>query len=105
MHGAPPADDTFTEIAGWLGAAAAWILFLVPLQVMRSVSKAGSVKQYSAAPYLISLLNCGLWSIYALPSITPCKMQPLVTNAVGAGLETIYVLVCTPHPFPASCYE
>ena len=38
-------------------------------------------------------LQCGLWAIYALPMVTPGKLQPLVTNAVGFGLELFYVLL------------
>lgn len=34
-----------------------------------------------------------MWTIYALPWITPCKVQPLVTNGVGSVLQLTYVLV------------
>jgi len=92
VMGCEASDDLFGEVFGWVGTAAAWLLFLVPLQVMWQVRKARSVLQYSAVPYVMSLLNCGLWAIYAYPKITPCKTQPLVTNAVGAVLETAYIL-------------
>ena len=80
-------DSLVEEIFGWLGCASAWLLFLSPLPTMFQIRRAGDVGDFSALPYLISMLQCGLWSVYALPAITPCKIQPLVTNVVGFALE------------------
>ena len=36
-------------------------------------------------------MQCTLWATYALPIITKCKLQPLVTNVMGAALYFAYV--------------
>jgi len=87
------ADTALVETFGWVGCAAAWLLFISPLPVMREIGRRGHVGDFSALPYLISTMQCGLWTVYALPMVTPCKIQPLVTNAVGCCLEFCYVCV------------
>ena len=81
------------EIFGWVGCAAAWLLFIAPLPTMRKIVRAGNTGDFSPVPYLVSALQCGLWAVYALPFVTPCKLQPLVTNAIGSMLELSYVLL------------
>lgn len=82
--------DLFETLFGWLGCATAWGLFTVPVAVVRKWRAAGDVKEFSCTPYLVSALQCSLWTLYALPFVTPCKLQPLVTNAVGGSLEICY---------------
>jgi solute carrier family 50 protein (sugar transporter) len=79
------------EIFGWVGAVAAWLLFLAPLPTMRKIHRAKSTGDFSAVPYLVSAMNCGLWTVYA--AVTPCKLQPFVTNVVGGLLEVCYVII------------
>ena len=78
---------------------------------MRKIRRRGYVGDFSSIPYLISMLQCGLWSVYALPPVTPCKLQPLVTNGVGFCLEiacarpahtlrTIHTALRLPRPPP-----
>ena len=69
---------------GWVGTAAALLLFLVPLSTMRAIMRRGSVAEYSCVPYNLSLAQCMLWATYALPMVTPCKQQPLITNSLGS---------------------
>ena len=64
-------DDPIGQAIGWVGTAMAIFLFLAPLPTMRKVSRARSTLEFSATPFLVSTLNCGLWSVYALPMITP----------------------------------
>ena len=89
----PSASDPLEEIMGWVGTAAALLLFLVPLSTMRAIRRRGSVAEYSCVPYTLSLAQCMLWATYALPMVTPCKTQPLITNSLGTALELGYVLV------------
>jgi hypothetical protein len=84
-------DDVVENVMGWCGCAAAWLLFLSPIPVMLDIRRRGAVDAYSCVPYLVSGLQCALWVLYALPPVTPCKMQPLVTNGVGVGLELVYI--------------
>ena len=86
-------DGALLDAIGWIGCTSAWILFVSPIPTMRTIVRTGTVGDFSALPYLVSCLQCSLWTVYALPSITPCKTQPLVTNGVGAVLELGYLLV------------
>ena len=79
------------EIFGWVGAVAAWFLFLSPLPTMRKIHREKTTGDFSPVPYLMSAMNCGLWTVYA--AVTPCKLQPLVTNAVGGFLEVCYLAI------------
>ena len=85
--GCQAADSFLVEFFGWIGCVAAWLLFLSPVPTVFKIWRRGSVGDFSALPYLVSTLQCGLWSVYSLPFVTPCKMQPLVTNVVGFALE------------------
>lgn len=105
------AESVLVEVFGWLGCVAAWMLFISPIPTMRKIRRRGYVGDFSSIPYLISMLQCGLWSVYALPPVTPCKLQPLVTNGVGFCLEiacarpahtlrTIHTALRLPRPPP-----
>ena len=93
QDGCASADGALVQAFGWLGCLAAWGLFLAPMPTMRKIMKAGHIGDFSPLPYLISMLQCFLWAVYALPFITPCKTQPLITNIVGFLLELAYILV------------
>ena len=87
MPACASADSPLVEVFGWVGCCAAWLLFLSPLPTMSKIRRRGHIGDFSALPYLVSTLQCGMWAVYALPMVTPCKTQPLVTNAVGFVLE------------------
>ena len=86
-------SDSVEEVIGWVGTAAALLLFLVPMSTMREILRRGSVAEYSCVPYTLSLAQCMLWTTYALPMVTPCKTQPLIANSLGTALELLYVVV------------
>jgi len=92
--------DAVGETMGWLGCAAAFILFLSPVPTFAKIMKSRSVGDFSCTPYLCSLLNCALWTTYALPFVTPCKTQPLVTNGVGLVMEVVYILLFIAYAAP-----
>ena len=85
------ADDPIGQAIGWVGTTMAIFLFLAPLPTMRKVSRARSTLEFSATPFLVSTLNCGLWSVYALPMITPDRYQSLVCNVFGLVMEVAYI--------------
>ncbi len=85
------ADDPIGQAIGWVGTAMAIFLFLAPLPTMRKVSRARSTLEFSATPFLVSTLNCGLWSVYALPMITPDRYQSLACNVFGLVMEVAYI--------------
>jgi len=57
---------------------------------MLKIRRRGAVEEYSATPYMVAALQCGTWTTYAI--VTPCKIQPLVTNSVGLVLELCYIV-------------
>lgn len=55
--------------------------------------KKGSVEQYSAFPYLATLMSCLVWTLYALPIVHPGSTLVLTISAIGIAIESIYVLL------------
>lgn len=66
------------------------ILFIVRPTFIR-IWKKGSVEQYSAAPYLATLVNCGLWVVYGLPLVHPHSTLVVTINGSGFAIELVYL--------------
>eukprot|EP00301_Raphidiophrys_heterophryoidea_P019608 c4510_g1_i1.p1 GENE.c4510_g1_i1~~c4510_g1_i1.p1 ORF type:complete len:241 (-),score=38.59 c4510_g1_i1:120-842(-) len=59
--------------------------------VMRKIARDKDVRMYSSFTYVVSMFQCALWVTYAI--VTPDRLQPLITNLIGATLEAGYVVV------------
>ncbi|KAJ8598645.1 hypothetical protein CTAYLR_003095 [Chrysophaeum taylorii] len=95
--GSLPSSSPVVIAFGWVGALTAWALFSSPMGTFVKIARDGKVRGFDHLPYVVSVANCGLWVSYGL--ITPNRLQPLVTNAVGAVLELAYCVVfvrCSP---------
>ncbi|KAF7137482.1 hypothetical protein RHSIM_Rhsim07G0080200 [Rhododendron simsii] len=57
------------------------------------ICKKGSVEQFSAAPYLATLINCSLWVLYGLPMVHPNSTLVLTINGAGVVIELVYLLL------------
>ncbi|KAL6986445.1 hypothetical protein U1Q18_019805 [Sarracenia purpurea var. burkii] len=57
------------------------------------ICKKGSVEQYSAAPYLATLINCGLWLLYGLPMVHPHSFLVITINGSGIAIELAYLII------------
>ena len=79
--------------AGYFGMGLALVLFCVPMLTFKKILAEGNVLGFDGLPYVFSFLNCGLWVIYALPSVTPGRMQPEIINAIGMVLEFMYCVL------------
>lgn len=53
--------------------------------------KKGSVEQFSPAPYLATLVNCMVWTLYGLPMVHPNSLLVVTINGSGCVIEIIYV--------------
>ena len=53
--------------------------------------KKGSVEQYSAVPYMTTLMNCMVWTLYGLPMVHPHSFLVLSINGGGCVIEIIYI--------------
>lgn len=90
-NGCSSAQSAGVEVFGWIGCITAWFLFVAPIPTMRKIVRMKTTEKFSSVPYFVSMLQCGLWTVYA--TVTPCKLQPFVTNVVGCLLEALYVLI------------
>ncbi|KAJ0986144.1 hypothetical protein J5N97_004500 [Dioscorea zingiberensis] len=85
--------DTIRTMVGLLGNVIALALFLSPLPTIRRIWKNKTVEQFSAVPYLATLLNCMLWVVYGLPLVHPHSTLVLTINGSGMAIELFYVLM------------
>ncbi|PSS11217.1 Bidirectional sugar transporter like [Actinidia chinensis var. chinensis] len=85
--------DTVRTAVGVLGNIISFILFMSPMPTFVQIFKKGSVEQYSAAPYLGTLINCGLWMLYGLPMVHPHSFLVITINASGMVVELAYLLL------------
>nr|UJT76395.1 bidirectional sugar transporter SWEET4a [Hemerocallis fulva] len=85
--------DTIRTCVGILGNVIALALFLSPVPTFYRIWKKGSVEQFSAVPYLATLLNCMLWVVYGLPLVHPHSTLVLTINGSGLVIELSYVLL------------
>ena len=75
--------DVLEHVLGDIGMALAFLLFVSPLPTVKRIWNEGDSQAFSSDPYISGLLNCGVWTIYALPSVTPNRTEPFITNVVG----------------------
>ena len=76
---------------GNIGILGACVLFASPIPTMKYVVKVGSVMQFSPDPYIMNAINCVVWVMWA--SVTPDRMAPLITNAIGTGVNVVYLFI------------
>ncbi|XP_021767871.1 bidirectional sugar transporter SWEET7-like [Chenopodium quinoa] len=78
---------------GILGNIISFSLYLSPMPTFIRICKKGSVEQYSATPYLLTFLNCMLWTIYGMPFIQPNNILLSTISASGCLIESIYLML------------
>ncbi|EPS61695.1 hypothetical protein M569_13100, partial [Genlisea aurea] len=83
-------DDART-LVGIIGNVVALVLFLSPMPTFYGICKKKSVGQYSAAPYLATFVNCGLWVMYGLPFVHPHSTLVVTINGAGLAIEIFYL--------------
>ncbi|KAG8659021.1 hypothetical protein MANES_02G006600v8 [Manihot esculenta] len=55
--------------------------------------KRKAVEQYSATPYLATLVNCMAWVLYGLPIVHPNSLLVVTVNGAGTVIEFLYIIV------------
>lgn len=78
---------------GFAGTCAAVLLFIAPWKTFQRIITNKSTEEFPSFPYVSTLLNCSVWVFYCLPSITPNRPSPLVTNLIGLVFQTGYLFV------------
>ncbi|KAJ8600678.1 hypothetical protein CTAYLR_007433 [Chrysophaeum taylorii] len=88
VWGSQDPSSTVVFVIGWFGAVGAWALFLSPINTFRRVIRERHTQGFDHVPYVVTTTQCFMWVMYSV--ITPGRLMPLVTNAVGAGIELGY---------------
>ncbi|MED6145889.1 hypothetical protein PIB30_029374 [Stylosanthes scabra] len=85
------AAEIARTVVGILGNIISAFLFLSPVPTFVAIWKRGSVEQYSPAPYLATLANCMVWTLYGLPMVHSHSLLVVTINGSGCVIEIIYV--------------
>ncbi|XP_074592708.1 bidirectional sugar transporter SWEET4-like [Curcuma longa] len=85
--------DAIRTAVGILGNAISLGLFLSPLPTFVRICKKRSVEEFSAVPYVATLLNCMMWVVYGLPAVHPHSTLVLTINGSGMAIELAYILL------------
>lgn len=85
--------DTTRNIIGIIGNVICLVLFLSPFPTIVKIWKEGTVAQYSSVPYLATFINCGLWSLYAIPIVHPKALLVLTIDGAGLAIEVVFLFV------------
>ncbi|KAF4348730.1 hypothetical protein F8388_002706 [Cannabis sativa] len=73
------------------------MIYAVPLAVMKLVittkSVEKSMEQYSSVPYLATVINRLVWTLYGLPFIHPGSILVVTINGSGFVIECTYLII------------
>lgn len=59
--------------------------------------KKKSVEEFSAAPYVATFVNCGLWVLYGIPLVHPHSILVVTINGTGLAIEVLYLMLFLLH--------
>ncbi|CAN1310286.1 Bidirectional sugar transporter SWEET5 [Linum perenne] len=93
--------EVVRTIVGIIGNVISFFLFLSPLPTFIKIFKQKAVEEFKADPYVMTLLNCAMWSLYGMPFVKPDSLLVITINGFGFCIELIYVsifLVFSPWP-------
>ncbi|KAG5056697.1 hypothetical protein JHK82_011705 [Glycine max] len=66
---------------------------MVDTGAIRTVIGSKSVQNFKPDPYIATILNCGMWSIYGMPFVTEDNTLVVTINGFGFFLEIFYALI------------
>ncbi|KAM5571226.1 hypothetical protein ABKV19_011707 [Rosa sericea] len=85
--------DAARTVVGIIGNLISFFLFLSPVPTFVRIWKKGSVEQYSPVPYLATLINCMVWTLYGLPIVHPDSTLVWTINGSGTVIEVVYIIL------------
>ncbi|PRQ16620.1 putative SWEET sugar transporter [Rosa chinensis] len=85
--------DAARTVVGIIGNLISFFLFLSPVPTFVRIWKKGSVEQYSPVPYLATLVNCMVWTLYGLPIVHPDSTLVWTINGSGMVIEVVYIIL------------
>ncbi|KAL1371629.1 hypothetical protein HN51_001864 [Arachis hypogaea] len=77
-------------IIGIIGNVISFCLFMSPMPTFVQICKAKSVQDFKPDPYVVTVLNCAMWSFYGMPFVTKNNVLVLTINGFGFFLELFY---------------
>ncbi|XLU42562.1 hypothetical protein S245_037376 [Arachis hypogaea] len=72
------------------GNVISFCLFMSPMPTFVQICKAKSVQDFKPDPYVVTVLNCAMWSFYGMPFVTKNNVLVLTINGFGFFLELFY---------------
>ncbi|GAB4834608.1 hypothetical protein Ancab_032871 [Ancistrocladus abbreviatus] len=78
---------------GVLGNVVSIILYLSPTPTFVKICKKGSVENYSATPYLMTLFCSMTFLLYGLPIVTPNSFALVTICSAGCLIELVFLLL------------
>ncbi|XP_023521697.1 bidirectional sugar transporter SWEET4-like [Cucurbita pepo subsp. pepo] len=85
--------DAVRTALGVCGNVISFFLFLSPVPTFIQIWKKKSVGQFSPVPYLATLMNCLVWTLYGLPMVHPNSMLVITINGIGIVIELVYIII------------
>ncbi|XP_023521694.1 bidirectional sugar transporter SWEET4-like [Cucurbita pepo subsp. pepo] len=85
--------DAVRTVLGICGNVISFFLFLSPLPTFIKICKKKSVEQYSPMPYLATLMNCLVWTLYGMPMVHPNSLLVITINGIGIVIELVYIVL------------
>ncbi|XP_034207302.1 bidirectional sugar transporter SWEET5-like [Prunus dulcis] len=85
--------DMIRTIVGIIGNVISFGLFVSPIPTFVKIIKQKSVAEFRPDPYIVTLLNCALWSFYGLPIVHPDNLLVVTINGTGLFIEFIYIAI------------
>ncbi|XAR49621.1 hypothetical protein NMG60_11032885 [Bertholletia excelsa] len=76
-----------------MGSSVHFVMGVLGGTTFKRIIKNKSTEQFSCIPYLMALLNCLLFTWYGLPFVSPHNLLVSTISAVGAALESMYIVV------------
>eukprot|EP00897_Mesotaenium_endlicherianum_P004810 jgi/Mesen1/4357/ME000022S03646 len=86
-------NSTVKLVIAIFGNITALGLFTAPIATFTRIWRKRSTEEFSPLPYICTLLNCSLWTLYGLPFVTEGNILVSTVNGVGVILEASYLII------------
>ncbi|GLU06034.1 hypothetical protein SLE2022_231000 [Rubroshorea leprosula] len=89
----PAKIELARNVAGVVGNITAVFLYLSPAQTFIRICKKKAVEQFSPTPYLVTLMNQMVWTLFAMPWVHPNSTLVLTISATGVIIALFLVIL------------
>ncbi|XP_061354113.1 bidirectional sugar transporter SWEET5 [Gastrolobium bilobum] len=85
--------DAIRTAIGIIGNIISFCLFMSPVPTFMKIWKAKSVQDFKPDPYVVTILNCAMWSFYGMPFVSKHNTLVVTINGFGFFLEIFYTSI------------